>query len=166
MAIRRMHPIVRIVGAAVVAAAAAIVALTGRAHADDRRFDVTGTVLEFRGDLLTVLTSDLIGRPQPITVDVSLLPGLQITPDTPIQLTIVAREYDSFLALGLVRESPFVNGAEFGVREEFTVRQDSIAARVGNVSDDDEALAQQHRTNDLRHRDRNEDDGDEKRNRR
>ncbi len=114
------------------------------------------------GDLLTVLNSDLIGKPQPITVDVSLLRGLQTTPNTPIQVTITPREYDSFLATALVRESPYVNGADFGVREEFSVRQDSIQAGVGNVPADDEALNQQHRTNDLHHRNGGEDEDDDK----
>jgi hypothetical protein len=50
------------------------------------------------------------------------------------------------------------------VREECTVRQDSIHAGVGNVPEDDEALNQQHCTNDLRHRDNNEGDDDNKKN--
>lgn len=53
-------------------------------------------------------------------------------------------------------------GADFGVREELTVRQDSIQAGVGNVPEDDEALNQQHRTNDLRHRNDGKDEDDEK----
>jgi hypothetical protein len=147
------------------AATVTLGALTGSALADDDRFDITGTVLEVKDDRLIILTSDLIGKPQPITVDVSYLRGLQIAPNTPIQLTIVPREHDSYLATAIVRESPFVNGADFGVREEFTVRQDSIQAGVGNVPSDDEALNQQHRTNDLRHRNDGEDEVDEKKNR-
>src|SRR5215218_5614856 len=67
----------------------------------DDRFDITGTVLEVHGDQVIVLTSDLIGKPQPITVDVSYLRGLQVTPNTPIQLTIAPREHDSYLATAI-----------------------------------------------------------------
>ena len=166
MAPWRIRSLARSFAVAAFSATVTLGALTGSAFADEYRFDITGTVLEVKGDLLTILTSDLIGKPQPITVDVSQLKGLQITPNTPIQLTITPREHDSFLATAIVRESPFVNGAEFGVREEFTVRQDSIQAGVGNVPADDEALNQQHRTNDLRHRNDGEDEDDEKKNNR
>lgn len=165
MAPWRIRPLVRSLAIAAFSAAVTVGALTGSALADEDRFDVTGTVLEVRGDLVIILTDDLIGKPQPITVDVSQLKGLQITPNTPIQLTITPREHDSYLATAIVRESPYVNRAEFGVREEFTVRQDSIQAGVGNVPEDDEALNQQHRTNDLRHRNDGEDEDDEKKNR-
>src|SRR3954452_19855270 len=164
MAPRTFRPFARSLAVAGFAATLTLGALSGSALADDQRFDITGTMLNVNGDLLTILTSDVIGEPQPITVDVSQLRGLQITPNTPIQLTIEPREYDSYLATALVRETPYVNGADFGVREEFTVRQDSIQAGVGNVPEDDEALNQQHRTNDLRHRDNNEDDDNNKKN--
>jgi len=165
MAPRTVRPLIRSLAVAGFAATVTLGALTGSALAEDDRFDITGTVLEVKGDRLIILTSDLIGKPQPITVDVSNLRGLQITPHTPIQLTITPREHDSYLATAIVRESPYVNGAEFGVREEFTVRQDSIQAGVGNVPEDDEALNQQHRTNDLRHRNDGEDEDDEKKHR-
>jgi hypothetical protein len=161
MAPWRIRLFIRPLAVTAFAAAVTVGALTGSAFADGERFDVTGTVLEVKGRRIILLTSDLIGKPQPITVDVSQLRGLQVTPNTPIQLTIVAREQDSYLATAIVRESPYVNRADFGVREQFTVRQDSIQAGVGNVPEDDEALNQQHRTNDLRHRDNNEDDGDD-----
>jgi len=161
-----MRPLARSLAVAGFAATMTIGALAGSALADEQRFDITGTVLEVNGDQLVILTSDVIGKPQPITVDVSQLRGLQITADTPIQLTIMPREHDTYLATGIVRESPYVNGADFGVSEEFTVRQDSIQAGVGNVPEDDEALNQQHRTNDLHHRDRNEDDDNNKKNNR
>ena len=162
MASWTVRPFVRSLAIAGFAATVTLGTLSGSAFADEQRFDVTGTVLEVRGDQLVILTSDVIGRPQPISVDVSQLRGLQITAGTPIQLTITPREFDSFLATAIVRESPYVNGADFGVREEFTVRQDSIQAGVGNVPEDDEALNQQHRTRDLHHRDNNEDDDDDK----
>jgi hypothetical protein len=165
MAPRTVRPLARSLAIAGFAATVTLGALAGSAAADEQRFDITGTVVEVKGDQLIILTSDVIGKPQPITVDVSQLGGLQIAANTPIQLTIVSRENDSFLATGIVRESPYVNGADFGVREELTVRQDSIQAGVGNVPADDEALNQQHRTNDLHHRDKNEDDdGNKKKN--
>ncbi len=113
-------------------------------------FDVSGTVYSIDGDILTIVTSDLIGRPQPIMVDVSWLKGLQVRVGDPISLTIRSRESDTFLAIGLVRESPFVDGLDFGVREGLTVKQDSIEAGVGNVPEDDEALSKQHRDRNLR----------------
>jgi len=143
------------------AAGLGLISLSGGAFAaNDDRFDITGTVLSVDGDKLVILTSDLNGKAQPITVDVSYLKGLQITPDTPIQLTIMPREYDTYLATGIVRESPYVNGADFGVQEWFTTRQDSIQAGVGNVPEDDESLNQQHRTHDLHDRNNKEDDDD------
>jgi hypothetical protein len=118
-------------------------------------------VYELRGSTAILLTSDVIGREQAITVDFSplLRQGLQIKPGDPLQLTIQSRESDTFLAVRVVRESPFVNGAEFGAREEFTTKQDSIRAGVGNVPSDDEALAKQHRDRNLRRKD----DDDKKR---
>jgi hypothetical protein len=143
------------------AASVSLASLVGSAAAADDRFDITGTVLEVRNDhTLVILTSDLGGKARPITVDVSYLKGLQVTPNTPIQLTIMPREYDSYLATQIVRESPYVNGAEFGVQEWMTTRQDSIQAGVGNVPEDDEALNQQHRSNDLHHRNDKEEDDD------
>ena len=52
------------------------------------------------------------------------------------------------------------------VREEFTTVQDSIDARVGNVVEDDEALAQRVKGNDLREDDDDDDDEEAKRRRR
>ena len=149
-------------GLAPLAFAAAISAFTlvGSAAAAERTFDVSGSVLEVRGTVLTILTADVIGTEQPIMVDVSWLRDLQIKPGDPISLTIMSREFNTFLALGVVDESPFVNRLEFGVREEFTTRQDSIEARVGNVPHDDEALAKERRGRNLR---RQDDDDDRRR---
>ena len=140
-------------------------AFTGTAAAQERSFDVSGTVLQVQGSILTILTADVIGREQPITVDVSRLRELQVEVGDPLALTIRSRESDTFLALGLVDESPFVNREEFGVREEFTVKRDSIQARVGNVPEDDEALAKQDRDHNLR-QDEDDDDDDEEEDRR
>ena len=152
-------------GLAGLAFAAALSAFTvaGSAAAAERTFDISGTVLEVRGTILTILTDDVIGQPQPIMVDVSWLRGFQVQAGDPVELTIMSREFNTYLALGVVHESPFVTGEEFGVREEFTVKQDSIEARVGNVPVDDEALAKQHRDRNLRQK---EDDDDDERRRR
>ncbi len=159
MAPWRIRTLKRTLLAAGFAATLALTSLAGGALAADNRFDITGTVNEVRGNnLIVVTTSDVNGRPQPILIDVSRLPDLEIRPETPIQLTIVSREDDSYLALGIVRESPYVNGADFGVREEFTTRQDSIQAGVGNVPADDEALSQQHRSHNLHQRNNKEED--------
>jgi hypothetical protein len=137
------------------------VASASPARAEDT-FDVSGTVISIRGQILTIVTSDIIGREQPIMVDIVWVPDLQVQVGDPLSLTVRSREADTFLALGIVRGSPFVNGLDFGVREEFTTRQDSIEARVGNVPVDDEALAKQKRGRNL-HRD---EDDDERRHRR
>ena len=167
-------------GLAALGLAAMLSALSlGSAFAARDTFDLSGTVIKVDGPILTVLTSDLIGKDQPIMVDISWLMdrnselrNLQIQTDTPISLTVMPRESDTFLATGviargIVRESPFVNGLEFGVREEFTTRQDSIEARVGNVPVDDEALAQKHRQHWLRlkHQEKDDDDDEERRRR-
>jgi hypothetical protein len=156
----------RKLAAAALAGALSALTLGGVASAQNERFDITGTVYRIDGPRLVIVTSDVIGRPQAITVDVSEIKGLQPTVGTSIQLTIYSRENDTFLAREVVREYPYVNGADFGVREEFTTRQDSIQAGVGNVPEDDEALNQQHRDRNLRDRNgKEEDDDDKKRNR-
>ena len=153
-------------GLAVVAFATAVAVLppSNSIAAAERTFDVSGTVIEVRGPVLVILTADVIGTEQPITVDVSQLRGLQIQAGDPLSLTVMSREFNTYLATGIVDESPFVNRLEFGVREEFTTKQDSIEARVGNVPHDDEALAKQHRDRKLRQQE--DDDDDERRRRR
>jgi hypothetical protein len=129
-------------------------------------FTVSGTVVEVRGQEVILLTTDLTGREQPITVDLSLVsrPDARhdVRPGDPISLAIVAREFDTYLALGVEATSPTVNRLEFGVREEFTTRDDSIRARVGNVPEDDEALAKERRARNLREKDDDE-EGDRRR---
>ena len=132
---RYMKPLI-----AAVALFAAVSA--GQASAQRDSFEISGTIIAAQGSILTILTDDVSGREQPIMVDVSYLRNLQYKVGDPIALWIRAREYDTFVALGVTAESPYVNGEDFGVREEFATRQDSIQARVGNVPEDDEALAQ------------------------
>ena len=158
MALRRVRSLGRSFVVAAFATTVAVTSLAGTSLAADQRFDITGTVVDVKGDLIVVLTSDVVCKPQPITVDISQLRGLQVVPDSPIQLTIMSREDDSYLATGIVRESPYVDGADFGVQESMTTRQDSIQAGVGNVPDDDEALNQQHRNGNLRRNDKNDDE--------
>jgi hypothetical protein len=159
MAFSRVRAVRRALAALVVGAAMLGVGVAGTASAEDT-YDIRGTVIARQGPILTILTSDLTGREQPILVDVTWLRGLQINVGDPIHLTIQPREFDTYLATSVVRESPYVNGLEFGVQERFTVKQDSIQAGVGNVPEDDEALAKQHRDNNLR-RDEDDDEDDE-----
>ena len=154
----------RRIGTIVVAGAISALGVAGVASAAKDHFDITGTIYEIDGSIVTIVTSDVIGKPQPIMVDVSQVRGIQPTVGTPIQLRIWSRENDTFLAREIVAESPYVNGADFGVRESFTTRQSSIQAGVGNVPEDDEALNKQHRDGTLRDRNSGEDD-DEKKNR-
>jgi hypothetical protein len=146
---------------AALAVAVAFGGLFGTAAAQGSTFDVGGTVHSIRGSNIVFITSDVTGRQQPITIDISQLRGLQIKPGDPLKLTIRSREFDSYLALRVVRESPYVSGEEFGVREEFTVKQDSIQAGVGNVPEDDEALAKQDRDHNLRKNNDDDDDSNE-----
>ena len=157
---------------AVVAVAGAIsaVALGGVASAANDRFDITGTIYEvtYNGGatIATIVTTDVIGKPQAIMVDVTQIKNVDFTRGTSIQLSIYSRENDTFLAREVVREYPYVNGADFGVEEWMTTRQDSIQAGVGNVPEDDESLAKQHRSpQNLREREDDDDDDDKKRNR-
>ncbi len=160
----------RRLAAVAVAGALSALALGGVASADHERFDITGTIYEVQRNggttLATIVTSDVIGKPQAITVDVSQIQDVDFTRGTSIQLSIYSRENDTFLAREVVREYPYVNGADFGVQEWMTTRQDSIQAGVGNVPEDDESLAKQHRSpQNLREREDKDDDDDKKRNR-
>jgi hypothetical protein len=147
-------------GAALVVAVA-FGGLAGTAAARESTFDVGGTVHSINGSTIVFITSDVNGRQRPITIDVSQLRGLQIKPGDPLKLTIRSREFDSYLAIRIVRESPYVSGEEFGIREEFTVKQSSIQAGVGNVPEDDEALAKQDRDHNLRKNNDDDDDDNE-----
>ena len=156
----------RRLAAVALAGALSGLALGGVASAQNHRFDITGTIYEVKRNggtsLATIVTTDVIGRPQAITVDVSQIRDVDFTAGTSIQLTIYSRENDTFLAREVVREYPYVNGADFGVEEWMNTRQDSIQARVGNVPEDDESLAKQHRSpQNLRERQDEDDDDDD-----
>jgi len=161
----------RRVATALLAGAMSALAIGSVASAANDRFDITGTIYDVKYDggatIATIVTSDVIGKPQPIMFDVSQIKDVDFTRGTSIQLTIYSRENDTFLAREVVREYPYVNGAEFGVQEWMNPRNDSIQAGVGNVPEDDESLAQQHRSpQNLRQRDNDKDDDDKKKNNR
>ena len=160
----------RRVATALLVGAVSVLSIGSVASAADDRFDITGTIYDVKYDngatIATIVTSDLIGKPQPIMVDVSQIKDVDFTRGTSIQLSIYSRENDTFLAREVVREYPYVNGADFGVEEWMTTRQDSIQAGVGNVPEDDEALNKQHRSpQNLREREDDDDDDKKKNNR-
>ncbi len=155
----KLFSVRRRLAAVTVAGALSALAFGGVASAQDR-FDISGTIHSIDGSRIIVITSDFTGKPQPLTIDISQIRRFEPSVGTPVSLRIYSRENDTYLAREVIAESPYVNRLEFGVREEFTVRQSSIQAGVGNVPEDDEALNKQHRTNDLRHRNNNDDDDD------
>jgi hypothetical protein len=147
------------------AALAVVTAAPSGAFADDgSTFDVSGTVNSKNEDKETIvfITDDLGKKGQPITVDLSDLSGtfVAIRVGQSATLTIEKRASNSYLAHTLVSEGSYVQRTDFGTREEFETRGSSIKAHVGNVPEDDEALSQQHRTNDLRRQDEDDHDND------
>ncbi len=138
---------------AVALAAVGLIALSP-ASASAARYTTSGTVVSTDDDkkTLVLLTSDIIGKDQPITIDMSDLPGLfrSTKVNSPLSLTIQSRDGDTYLATGLVSEGSYVDRETFGTREEFETLDSSIKAHVGNVPEDDESLSKQHRDNKLR----------------
>jgi hypothetical protein len=122
-------------------------------------FDVLGTVHSKNEGKETIvfITDDLGVKNQPITIDMSNMSSqfVAIKAGQPAHFTIRTRENDSYLAYTLVSEGSYVRQTDLGTRENFETRDSSIKAHVQNVVEDDEALAQQHRDNNLR---RDEDD--------
>ena len=130
---------------AALAFAAILTAFGGSGQASAAtQFDVSGTVVSVQPPNIVILTNDISGQSMPITINVSFLKDPQVKPGDPISLTIISRPSDTYLALGVQGEGNFVNGLDFGVQEQFTTIQGSIEARVGDVPEDDEALAQKH----------------------
>lgn len=123
------------------------------------RITVTGTIHSIKDDGMIILNTDSLGvRNQPITIDVGKqLLRVYRTLDTnqPITLVIEPREHNSYLAVAFVEEGSATRGSDLGVKEVFETQNSSINSHVGNVPQDDEALAQQHRNNNLK---RDEDD--------
>ncbi len=152
------HPVRRRGLAPLVLALTLLALIPGQALA--ARFDISGTVIAADEDKMTfvIVTSDVIGKEQPITVDMSGLPRIfrATGVGSPISLTIESREFDTYLATGLVSEGSYVNRETLGAREEFEVKNESVKAHVGNVKDDDEADAQLHRGSDLKPKPKND----------
>jgi hypothetical protein len=123
------------------------------ALADDS-FDVTGTIIDKHGDKETwvVWTDAVGGKSRPITIDMSHLSGTfdRHQVGEPITITVKPRESDTYLGVRLVSEGSYVDQATLGTQERYETQSSSIKAHVGNVPEDDEALNQQHRDNDLK----------------
>ena len=122
-------------------------------------FDVTGTVHSKNEGKETIvfITDDLGVKGQPITIDLSAMSSqfVAIKAGQSATISIAKRESNSYLAYAIVSEGSYVHRADFGASQSHDMKADSIKAHVGNVPEDDEALSQQHRQNDLK---RNDDD--------
>ncbi len=123
------------------------------ALADDS-FDATGTIIDKHGDKETwVLWTDAVGgKSRPITIDMSHLSGTfdRHAVGETVTINIKGRENDTFLGIRLISEGSYVDQATLGTQERYETQGSSIKAHVGNVPEDDEALNQQHRDNDLK----------------
>jgi hypothetical protein len=117
-------------------------------------FDATGTVESKNEDKETIiLITDALGKPnQPITIDMSSLSEnfIAIRKGQSVTLEIRARENDTYKAHSIIAQGSYTHQADLGTQERFETQSSSIKAHVGNVPEDDEALSQQHRQNDLR----------------
>jgi hypothetical protein len=132
----------RTLGSVLVAAA---VLAAGASGASAAGYTVSGTVIasDEGKQTLVLLTSDVIGAEQPITIDMREVPEQlrAAAVGSSLSLQVESREADTYLATGV--------GADEGYAERDT-QGASIKAHVGNTPDDDEALTQQHRDGDLR----------------
>jgi hypothetical protein len=146
----------RPLGAALIGLALLLVGPTV-ALADDDTFDVTGTIVGKHGDKETwvVLTDSVGGKTRPITIDMSHLSGTfdRHKVGEPITITVKGRDFDSYLGIRLISEGSYVDQATLGTQERYETQSSSIKAHVANVVEDDEALNQQHRDNDLKRND-------------
>jgi hypothetical protein len=139
------------------------VAVTGpvSVFAADDTFDVTGTVYSKNEDKeQIVLITDALGvKNQPITISMSGLSGnfTALSVGQSVTLEIKARESDTYKAYSVVGQGSYTDQADLGTQERYETQDSSIKAHVGNVPEDDESLNQQHRTNDLRRQDDDDD---------
>ena len=142
--LRRMAP--------ALATAALLVILPAQAFAA-KTFDVSGTIASANDEKRTIVlvTTDVIGSAQPITIDMSNLDRLFRSTDvgSPLTIRIIERESDTFLALGEIHGGSLINNENFGVNENFTVREDAITSCSKNGPADDDAIAKQHRNSNL-----------------
>jgi hypothetical protein len=90
-----------------------------------------------------LLTSDVIGTEQPITIDMREVPEQfrAAAVGSSLSLQVESREADTYLATGVGSDESYAERDTQGA---------SIKAHVGNTPDDDEALTQQHRDGNLR----------------
>jgi hypothetical protein len=137
----------------------AVVAVAPPAALARDTFDVTGTVDSKNEDKETIIffTDDLGKKNQPITIDMSDMSSAfrAIKDGQSATIEIAARESNSYKAYSIRAEGSYVHRSDFGADARFETQDGSIKAHVGNVPEDDEALNQQHRENNLR---RDEDD--------
>jgi hypothetical protein len=116
--------------------------------------DISGTVdsKNEAKETIVFITDDFGVKNQPITIDMSHMSGQfrAVGVGQSYSLTVMPRESDSYLAVAYVSEGSYVQRNDLGAREEFETRESAIKAHVGNVPEDDESLAQQHRNNDLK----------------
>jgi hypothetical protein len=142
-------------------AALAVLAVVGAPGAAQARvtFDASGTVYSKNESKETiVLITDALGKKnQPITIDMSDMSDnfVAIRVGQSVTLEIAARESDSYKAYSIRDQDSYVQGNDLGTQERYETQSSSIKAHVGNVPEDDEALNQQHRQNNLQ---RNQDD--------
>ena len=117
-------------------------------------FTITGTIYSHNDDKTTIvlITDDLGKKNQPITISMKDFPHIygNLGDNQPFSLTVIPREFDTFLMTGYVSEGSYVNQDDLGVQERYETQGSSIKAHVGNVPEDDESLNQQHRDNNLR----------------
>jgi hypothetical protein len=115
---------------------------------------VTGTVYSHNEEKSTIIlvTGDLGTKNQPITIDMRDFKGTfrSVDDGQSLSLLVIPRQQDSWLMTGFVSEGSYVHRDDLGVQERYETLDSSIKAHVGNVPEDDEALNQQHRDNDLR----------------
>ena len=125
--------------------ATASLLVLGVSGASAAGYTVSGTVVASDDSKQTIVlvTSDVIGTEQPITIDLSKVPEQfqAATVGSSISLQIESREANTYLATGPGSDESYADRDTQGA---------SIKAHVGNVPDDDEALTQQHRDRDLR----------------
>lgn len=137
---------------AAVAAFALVSAVPSSAFAADA-MDVSGTVHSKNEEKETIIliTDDLGRKNQPITIDMSRMSDnfVAIREGQSVTLTIIPRENDSYRAWYLVDQDSYTQRLNLGTEERFETQSSSIKAHVGNVPEDDEALGQQHRENNL-----------------
>ena len=93
-------------------AACSLLAASAPPAAAANSFDVSGTILSIQGQNIVLWTSSVTGSPQPITITVSELKDFQAKVGDPMSLTVMAREFNTYLALGITGEGSFVIGED------------------------------------------------------